>query len=109
MNTLKPTARHTVLACLLALLLQGLAGCSQTEMLRLYFANSGTQARLDQPLPLRIPFREHEGWVLVKASINGASHTLTISCGSDTLTALDVIFGDVYVTSGELSASAQPA
>ena len=72
MNTLKPTARHTVLACLLALLLQGLAGCSQTEMLRLYFANSGTQARLDQPLPLRIPFREHEGWVLVKASINGA-------------------------------------
>lgn len=44
------------------------------------------------------------------ASASGVSHTLTVRCGprgeNNTLTALDVVFGDVYVTSGERTCSA---
>ena len=50
----------------------GLASCSQIELGRIYFANHGTEARLDSPLPVRLPFREHKGWIVVQASINGS-------------------------------------
>lgn len=68
MNTPKFAAR----LALSVLLLTVLAGCSQLDMFRLYFANEGTEVRLDQSLPVRLPFREHEGWVVVQASVNGS-------------------------------------
>lgn len=71
MNTLKSAARRMALLCCF-FLLAGVAGCSQLEMLRLYFANEGTQVRFDQPLPVRLPFREHDGWVVVQARVNGS-------------------------------------
>lgn len=48
-----------------------LASCSQIELAQLYYANSGTEVRLEQPLPLTLPFREDHGWVLLPASVNG--------------------------------------
>lgn len=62
-------AATTLFATLLAL---ALPGCSQVELARLYVANNGTEARLDQPLPVTMPFREVEGWIIVQASINGS-------------------------------------
>lgn len=67
----KPAFPLRRLALGLALSL-GLASCSQIELGRLYFANSGTEARLDSPLPVRLPFREHKGWIVVQASVNGS-------------------------------------
>lgn len=64
-----PRAARVLLA---TLLLAGLAACTQADMIRLYFANSGTEARLDAPLPVRIPFTEHDGWIVVQASVNGS-------------------------------------
>lgn len=63
--------RAPALALALSLSL-GLASCSQVQLARLYFANSGTEARLDAPLPARLPFREHEGWIVVQASVDGS-------------------------------------
>lgn len=50
----------------------GLASCSQLDLARIYFANHGTEARLDSPLPVRLPFREQKGWVVVQATVNGS-------------------------------------
>lgn len=68
---MRPTRRFAILLLASGLGL-GVPACSQLEMARLYFANSGTDARLDAPLPLRLPFREHQGWIVVQASINGS-------------------------------------
>lgn len=71
------------------LLVAGLAACSQAEMIRLYFANSGTEARLDAPMPLRLPFTEHEGWVVVQASVNGSPPVpFVLDTGASMLTVL---------------------
>jgi hypothetical protein len=48
-----------------------LASCSQIELAQLYYANSGTEVRLEQPLPIVLKFREDNGWVLLPASVNG--------------------------------------
>lgn len=48
-----------------------LASCQQVELAQLYYANSGTDVRLDEPLPVTLPFREVDGWVLLPASVNG--------------------------------------
>ena len=71
MSRSAPRSALRVPALVLGLAL-GLAGCSQIELGRLYFANSGTQARLDAALPARLPFREQNGWIIVQASVNGA-------------------------------------
>lgn len=49
-----------------------LSACSQIELGRLYFANNGTEVRLDRALPITLPFREENGWIIVPASVNGA-------------------------------------
>ena len=49
-----------------------LAGCSQLELGRLYFANNGTEAKLVRALPATMPFREDNGWIIVQARVNGA-------------------------------------
>ena len=51
----------------LALAVALVSGCSQLEMAQLYFANNGTEARLEQALPVSLPFREENGWVIVQA------------------------------------------
>ena len=56
----------------LALAVALVSGCSQLEMAQLYFANNGTEAKLEQALPVTLPFREENGWVIVQASVNGA-------------------------------------
>ena len=48
-------------------------GCSQLEVLSLYNANNGTEVTLDAPLPVSLPFRDVDGWVVVQGSINGAA------------------------------------
>jgi len=48
-----------------------LAACSQLELAQLYYANSGTDVRLDEQLPVTLPFKEVDGWVLLPASVNG--------------------------------------
>jgi hypothetical protein len=50
-----------------------LAGCDQVRMARLYFANNGSDVVLEQALPLTLPFREQNGWVMVQASVNGGA------------------------------------
>ena len=47
------------------------AGCSQLELLRLYNANNGTEVSLSSGLPVTLPFRDADGWVVVKGSVNG--------------------------------------
>lgn len=49
------------------------AGCTQLELLRLYTANEDTQVVLEQPLPLTLPFREDNGWIIVQASVDGSA------------------------------------
>jgi hypothetical protein len=48
-----------------------LAGCSQLDLTRLYLANNGTPAELSRPLPLTLPYRDVDGWILLSASVNG--------------------------------------
>jgi hypothetical protein len=55
-----------------AMVAAGLGGCRQIELGRLYFANSGTEARLLQDLPVTLPFREENGWIIVKAKVGGS-------------------------------------
>lgn len=72
-----------------ALLLGSLASCGQAEMIRLYFANNGTEVRLDSPLPLRLPYTEHEGWIVVQASVNGSPPVpFVLDTGASMLTIL---------------------
>lgn len=54
------------------LFVAGLSGCSQIELGRLYFANNGTEATLRQALPATLPFREDNGWIIVKARVEGS-------------------------------------
>lgn len=58
----------TVLALSACLLLPG---CNRVELARLYFANSGTAVELVRPLPLTLPYRDVDGWVLLPARVNG--------------------------------------
>lgn len=46
-------------------------GCDQLALLRLYYANQGTEARLDASLPATLAFREVDGWILVPGKIGG--------------------------------------
>jgi hypothetical protein len=67
---LSPSFVPRVLA--LALSSVCLGACSQIELTQLYFANNGTEAKLDRALPVTLPFRDAEGWIVVPASINGS-------------------------------------
>jgi hypothetical protein len=58
--------RHAVL------LAAASTGCSQIELGRLYFANNGTEARLSQALPITLPFREENGWIIVRTRVEGS-------------------------------------
>lgn len=71
MKASRPFRLHRI-ALAMGLVL-GLAACDQIAMARLYFANDGTEVVLKQALPLTLPFREENGWVIVKASVNGAA------------------------------------
>ncbi|MFC3815158.1 aspartyl protease family protein [Lysobacter sp. GCM10012299] len=48
-----------------------LAGCTQVELARLYLANNGTAAEMTKPLPLTLPYKDVDGWVLLPARVNG--------------------------------------
>lgn len=48
-----------------------LAGCDQAALLSLYVANNGTAAKLAAPLPLTLPYKDVDGWVLLPARVNG--------------------------------------
>ena len=72
------------------LALASCAGCSQLELGRLYFANNGADVRLEQPLPLSIPFRDVDGWVVVQASVNGKEPIdVVLDTGASLLAILD--------------------
>lgn len=49
-----------------------LGACSQIELARLYYANNGSRVDYEQALPLTLPFRDVDGWILVPARINGS-------------------------------------
>ena len=48
-----------------------LAGCTQMDLARLYLANNGTTATMTRPLPLTLPYKDVDGWVLLPARVNG--------------------------------------
>ena len=48
-----------------------LSGCNQVELAGLYLANNGTPVRLAKPLPLTLPYKDVDGWVLLPARVNG--------------------------------------
>lgn len=48
-----------------------LVACHQVDLARLYLANNGTDAKLTQPLPLTMPYKDVDGWVLLPARVNG--------------------------------------
>lgn len=48
-----------------------LAGCSQLDLTRLYLANNGSPAELGRPLPITLPYRDVDGWILLPAKVNG--------------------------------------
>lgn len=48
-----------------------LVACHQVDLARLYLANNGTQATVTQPLPLTLPYKDVDGWVLLPARVNG--------------------------------------
>lgn len=72
MNTTLTPPRRIARALAIAALALALGACGQFELVRLYLANNGTEARLSQDLPVAIPFREQNGWVIVQASVNGS-------------------------------------
>lgn len=67
------TSRSAIARIAIAMAAVAAGGCSQLELLRLYNANNGTEASLSAPLPVTLPFREVDGWVLVQGSVNGAA------------------------------------
>jgi hypothetical protein len=69
-----PRRHRLPLARACALLATGalLAGCSQIELARLYFANDGTEVRLAQSLPVTLPFHDRDGWIVVPARVGDA-------------------------------------
>lgn len=48
-----------------------LVACHQVDLARLYLANNGTDATLTQPLPLILPYKDVDGWVLLSGRVNG--------------------------------------
>jgi hypothetical protein len=48
-----------------------LASCDQVELARLYLGNSYTDAEARRPLPLTLPLKEVDGWMIVDAKVNG--------------------------------------
>lgn len=65
----RPGPLRGVAAVLSVALATALAGCSQVELARLYVANNGTEARLAQPLPVTLPFRDEDGWIVVQGRV----------------------------------------
>lgn len=65
-----------------------LSACDQITMARLYFANNGTDVQLKQALPLTLPFREENGWVIVAARVNGAPADFVLDTGASMLAIL---------------------
>lgn len=82
-----PSRRLVRIAAATALAL-GLAACDQISMARLYFANNGTEVQLKQALPLTLPFREDNGWVIVAAKVNGAPADFVLDTGASMLAIL---------------------
>lgn len=60
-----------VRATLAVAVMLSVASCSQLELAQLYYANNGTEARLAHALPVTLPFRDVDGWILLPASVNG--------------------------------------
>lgn len=50
-----------------------LSGCHQVDLARLYLANNGSDMRVDAPLPLTMPYRDLDGWVLLQTRVNGGA------------------------------------
>lgn len=47
------------------------SGCEQIEMGMLYIANESSRASVTKPLPLTLPYKDVDGWVMLPASVNG--------------------------------------
>jgi hypothetical protein len=63
-----------------------LSGCNQMELARLYLANNGTAVELRRPLPLTLPYKDVDGWVLLPARVNGrASIDFVLDTGASVL------------------------
>ncbi|HWU51799.1 MAG TPA: hypothetical protein VN153_03200, partial [Tahibacter sp.] len=68
-RTTNPAARAKQAALALVAALS-LAGCSQLDLTRLYLANNGSPAELGRPLPITLPYRDVDGWILLPAKVN---------------------------------------
>ena len=75
------------LTCTLALAVSLLlSACNQVELAHLYLANNGTAAELRKPLPLTLPYKDVDGWVLLPARVNGrASVDFVLDTGASVL------------------------
>lgn len=87
MNAFRPSRRLARVATAIGLALC-LGACDQITMARLYFANNGTDVQLKQALPLTLPFREDNGWVIVSARVNGAPVDFVLDTGASMLAIL---------------------
>lgn len=87
MNASRPSRPLARVAAAIGLALC-LAACDQITMARLYFANNGTEVQLKQALPLTLPFRENNGWVIVSAHVNGAPADFVLDTGASMLAIL---------------------
>src|SRR5687767_10073215 len=87
MNPSRPSRRLARIAAAIGLALC-LSACDQITMAQLYFANNGTEVQLKQPLPLTLPFRENNGWVIVTARVNGAPVDFVLDTGASMLAIL---------------------
>lgn len=89
MKTTSPFPRPALSAAAVLAALS-LPACSQIELGRLYFANNGTEVLLEQALPLTLPFREDNGWIIVQASVNGSKPVdFVVDTGASMLAILD--------------------
>lgn len=64
-----PATRSKAVPALVVAL--ALSGCSQLDLARLYLANNGSPAELARPLPITLPYRDVDGWILLPATVNG--------------------------------------
>lgn len=63
-----------------------LSACNQVELARLYLANNGTVVDLKKPLPLTLPYKDVDGWVLLPARVNGrASVDFVLDTGASVM------------------------
>lgn len=62
--------RHCIRGLVLAAAFP-LVACHQVDLARLYLANNGTKATVNRPLPLTLPYKDVDGWVLLPARVNG--------------------------------------